>query len=189
GAVGCCVSSQPAGVDSSSGYVSLGCGAYTAPDTSTDAIRRVDSRGDRPAGSVPTALHDSAAVRLGGAVYLFGGGTGSGQLDEILRVDAVTGRPTQTGRLPAPSSDQAAAASHGTAYVVGGYTGSRWLDTIVAWRPGHEACVVARLPSPLRYAAVAAAAGRLVIAGGSLPNGTASTAVLEFAPSSGRVTR
>ena len=36
----------------------------------------------------------------------------------------------------------------GTAYVIGGYTGSQWLDTIVAWRPGAAARVVAHLPSP-----------------------------------------
>jgi hypothetical protein len=48
----------------------------------------------------------------------------------------------------------------GTAYVVGGYTGSRWLDTIVAWRPGLPARVVAHLPFPLRYAAVATEGGR-----------------------------
>ena len=65
---------------------------------------------------------------------------------------------TVVAHLPAPSSDQSAAAIGGTAYVVGGFTGSRWLDTIVAWRPGAPARVVAHLPFALRYAAVAAAA-------------------------------
>ena len=66
----------------------------------------------------------------------------------------------------------------GTAYVVGGYTGTRWLDTIVAWRPGAASRVVARLPFPLRYAAVTGASGELVIAGGSLERGSASDVVL-----------
>ena len=77
----------------------------------------------------------------------------------------------------------------GTAYVVGGYTGSRWLDTIVAWRPGTAARVVAHLPSPVRYAAVTAVDGEVVIAGGSLPDGSASRAVLAYLPTSGRVIR
>ena len=85
-------------------------------------------------------------------------------------------------RLPAPSSDQAAAAIGRTAYIVGGYTGSRWLQTIVAWRPGSAARVVARLPFTVRYAAVTTVGGRLVIAGGSLENGTASSAVLAYRP-------
>src|SRR5207302_6790814 len=73
------------------------------------------------------------------------------------------------------------------AYVVGGYTGTRWLDTIVAWHPGATARVVAHLPLPVRYAAVAASGNTLVIAGGSLPNGTASSAVYAFTPADGLV--
>ena len=66
--------------------------------------------------------------------------------------------------------------------MVGGYTGSRWLSTILAWRPGTTPRVVARLPVALRYAAVTAAGGKLLIAGGSTPNGTASRIVLAFDP-------
>src|SRR5262249_56052584 len=89
--------------------------------------------------------------------------------------------------LAAAGGGGAAAGLGGTAYVVGGYTGSSWLDTIVAWRPGSRARVVARLPSPLRYAAVAAVQGRILVAGGSLPTGAASDAVLSFDPATGRV--
>ena len=75
------------------------------------------------------------------------------------------------------------------AYVFGGYTGSRWLDTVVEWRPNGSAKVVGHLPYPLRYAAVTAVGRRLVIAGGSLPSGRASSAVLSFDPATGRVLR
>jgi YVTN family beta-propeller protein len=164
-------------------------GGLTAADTSRTDIRTAGPGADRPAGQLPTALHDTAAVRLGGAVYLFGGGTGAGtQSDEILRIPLTGGTATVVAHLPAPSSDQAAAAIGSTAYVVGGYTGSRWLDTIVSWRPGAPARVVAHLPFPLRYAAVTALAGRLLIAGGSLEDGTAGSALLEYTPG-GRVTR
>ena len=91
------------------------------------------------------------------------------------------------GRLPQPASDFSAAAIAGTAYVVGGFTGARWLDTILAWKPGYPAARRARLPVPLRYAAVTAAGGKLVIAGGSTPSGTASRTVLSFDPAGGRV--
>ena len=164
-------------------------GGLTAADTSTATILVASARGASRLGRLPTALHDSAAVRLGGAVYLFGGGNGVSQLDTIVRVDPASGATADAGRLPAPSSDQAAAAVGETAYIVGGYTGRRWLDTIVAWRAGSPAHIVARLPSPLRYAAVTAVAGQVVIAGGSLPNGTASDAVLAFSPATGRVRR
>jgi DNA-binding beta-propeller fold protein YncE len=155
-------------------------GGLTAADTSTDGIILASRGGARSVGKLPVALHDSAATRLGSFVYLFGGGTASGQLDQIVQVAPKSGVTRLAGRLPAPSSDQAAASLEGTAYVVGGYTGRSWLDTIVAWRPGLKASVVAHLPTPVRYAAVAAVGERLVIAGGSLPDGTASDAVYAF---------
>ena len=164
-------------------------GGLTASDLSTDAIVVVGKRGARPGGKLPVAVHDAAAARIGSAVYLFGGGDATSQHAEIVRIDLATGAARTVGRLPAPSSDQAAAAIGRTAYVVGGFTGTRWLDTIVAWRPGSSSRVVAHLPFPLRYAAVTAVGHRLLIAGGSLPSGRASAAVLEFLPATGRVVR
>ena len=91
------------------------------------------------------------------------------------------------GRLPAPSSDHAAAVLGGQAYIVGGYTGTHWLDTIVAYAGNGSARVVAHLPTAVRYAAVTAAGGTLVVAGGSLPNGTASRVVYGWRPGSPHV--
>ncbi len=164
-------------------------GGLTAADQSTDQILVAGARGARVIGRLPSARHDTAAVAIGRFAYVFGGGTASSQLDDIVRVDPATGGATLVAHLPAASSDSAAAAIGGTAFIVGGYTGTHWLDTIVAWRPGGTAHVVAHLPSTLRYAAVTAVGGRLVIAGGSLENGTASDAVLEFVPATGRVAR
>ncbi|HZR92288.1 MAG TPA: hypothetical protein VFA44_07770 [Gaiellaceae bacterium] len=180
---------QDAAVAAAGSERALLLGGLTAGDTSTAETTLVSSRGARRLGRLPAPLHDAAAVRLGNAVYLFGGGNGTSQLDTIVRVDPSSGGTAAAGRLPAPSSDQAAAVVGRTAYVVGGYTGSRWLDTIVAWRPGSPARVVAHLPSPLRYAAVTAVGGTIVIAGGSLPQGTASDAVLAYRPESRRVSR
>src|SRR5207248_9441801 len=158
-------------------------GGLTATDTSRTDIHIVDGHRDRRVGSLPVALHDTAAVRIGSAVYLFGGGTNAGtQSDAIVRVPANGGTASDVGGLPAPSSDQAAATIGGTAYIVGGYTGSRWLNTIVAWKPGSSARVAAHLPFTLRYAAVTAVGGTLVIAGGSLEDGAASSAILAYTP-------
>jgi DNA-binding beta-propeller fold protein YncE len=164
-------------------------GGLTPADVSTDEIVAATRAGSQRVGRIPGALHDAAAATIGRTTYVFGGGNGVAQLDAILAVDPRTGAAQAAGRLPAPSSDQAGAAIGRTAYIVGGYTGTRWLDTIVAWRPGGRARVVAHLPHALRYAAVAAAGNRLVIAGGSLENGTASDAVYAFVPETGRVER
>ncbi|HEX6679603.1 MAG TPA: hypothetical protein VF063_03050 [Gaiellaceae bacterium] len=164
-------------------------GGLDAADSSTADIRTLVRGRERTIGRLPTVFHDGAAVGIGRFAYEFGGGDGVRQLDQILRVDPSTGAVKRVGKMPAPSSDQAAAAVGDEAYVVGGYTGSAWLNTIVAWRPGGIAQVVARLPVRVRYAGVAAAEGKVVIAGGSLPNGTASRAVYVFDPASHRVRR
>src|SRR5262249_16689062 len=59
-------------------------GGLTGSDVSSDAIVRVAGGSSRVIGRLPTPVHDTAAVRLGRFVYLFGGGTGTGQLDSIL---------------------------------------------------------------------------------------------------------
>jgi YVTN family beta-propeller protein len=178
---------DPSAVASGGGIVLLG--GLDAADTSVDTEIAAGYRGGRTIGRLPSVRHDTAAALLGHAIYVFGGGNGPSQLSDIVRVDPGSGRSSLVGRLPAASSDSTAAAIGGTAYVVGGYTGTRWLDTIVAYRPGKTARVVAHLPHTIRYAAVAAVGKTLVIAGGSLENGTASSAVLAYAPATGRLTR
>jgi YVTN family beta-propeller protein len=180
---------QDAAAAPAGGTRALLLGGLTPSDTSSDAIVVTGPRGGHLAGHLPGVVHDAAAATIGGATYLFGGGNGPSQLDQIERVPATGGAGTLVGRLPAPSSDQTGAAIGSTAYVVGGYTGTRWLNTIVAYRPGGRARVVARLPYAVRYAAVAATGDRLVIAGGSLESGAATDAILEYVPATGRVQR
>jgi YVTN family beta-propeller protein len=165
-------------------------GGLTAADTSRDDIVTATRAGSqRVAGRLPQALHDAAAARIGDLVYLFGGGIGPSQIDTIVRVHPATGLAERIGHLPAPSSDQSGAAIGSTAYIVGGYTGTQWLDTIVAWRPGGTARVVAHLPSAVRYAAVTSVGGKLLIAGGSLPNGTATDAIYLYTPGAAKPVR
>jgi DNA-binding beta-propeller fold protein YncE len=164
-------------------------GGLTPADVSSDQIVTATRAGSRRIGRIPNALHDSAAVTIGPSTYLFGGGTGLAQIDTILMIDPRTGAAQPVGHLPSGSSDQSGTAIGRTAYIVGGYTGTRWLDTIVAWSPGGQSRVVAHLPHTLRYAAVTAAAGRVVIAGGSLENGSASDAVYAFVPATRKVSR
>jgi hypothetical protein len=151
-------------------------GGLTAADVSRPDILRLSGGRVAHRGSLPTPLHDAAAVTLGGKVYLLGG-----QGDGILEVDPRSARVSQAGRLSQGLSDIAAGVLGRTIYVVGGFTGQQAVDTILAWRPGGAARIVARLPSPIRYAAVAPLRGRLLIVGGSTPAG-ATRAVLSFDP-------
>jgi DNA-binding beta-propeller fold protein YncE len=178
---------DPSYVASGGGIVLLG--GLNAADTSVDTVIAAGYHGASVIARLPSVRHDTAAAVINRTIYVFGGGNGPSQLNDIVRVDPRTGHSGLIGHLPAASSDSTAAAIGGTAYIVGGYTGTRWLNSIVAYRPGSTAHVVAHVPQMIRYAAVTAVGSNLVIAGGSLENGTASDAVLLFTPATGRVTR
>lgn len=153
-------------------------GGLDRADTSVASIVRVRGSRARVDGRLPSALHDGAAATIGSRAYLFGGGN-LGSSAAILR----DGR-RQAGSLPVAASDVAATTVGATAYIVGGYDGTNPLDTIVAWRPGGAARVVAHLPRALRYAAVAAVDGRVIIAGGT-SGVVAQRAILAFDPAGG----
>jgi hypothetical protein len=161
-------------------------GGLDSAEVSSPEIEIVGPDGARSLAQLPSDVHDAAAAAApDGGAYLFGGGEPS--RDAILHI-APSGRTTTAGRLPAPVSGVGGAAIGDTYYVAGGYTGTEPLRTIVAWRPGSPARVVARLPVALRYAAVASAGGRLLIAGGSI-DATASRAVYSFDPAARSVRR
>ncbi|MDX6689649.1 MAG: hypothetical protein QOG15_1106 [Solirubrobacteraceae bacterium] len=157
-------------------------GGLDRVDTSVASIVSVRGAVARTSGTLPSALHDAAAATVAGHAYLFGGGN-LGSSAAILR-----GGRTRAGALPVAASDVSAATGGGTGYILGGYDGSRPLNTIVAWRPGGAAKVVARLPKPLRYAAVTATDGLVLIAGGT-SGVVAQRGILAFDPVTHRVRR
>jgi hypothetical protein len=154
-------------------------GGLDAGDSSVADVVLIDRAGARVVTRLPLALHDAAATRIDGQTYMFGGGEPSGTSSSILRI-AASG-VSSAGDLPVGASDIEAATIGHTAYVVGGYTVSAPLRTIVAFTPGGAARAVATLPRPLRYAAVAAVGGRVLIAGGTSGE-TAQRAILSFDP-------
>jgi hypothetical protein len=161
-------------------------GGLAAGETSLADVVLLSGSSARRVGSLAAPLHDACAAVVGGQVYVFGGGQVS-SYSSITRV-SVEGAAEAAGELPTPASDLACASSGTVAYLVGGYTGSEPLRTILAWRPGAAARVVAYLPEPLRYAAVALTPAGLVIAGGT--SGTrASRDVYRLDPTSGRLRR
>ena len=162
-------------------------GGLDSAQTSTSAITTLAGAAPVGRASLLVAQHDAQAAPIAPYVYVFGGGEFS-SYDHILRYDPASGNVTAAGTLPSPASDVAVAAIGDTAYVVGGFDGVHSLDTILAWRPGTAPRIVGRLPAGLRYAAVAAITGRLIIAGGTLPTGV-SDAILRFDPLTGAVAR
>jgi outer membrane protein assembly factor BamB len=127
----------------------------------------------RRVGRLPVPTHDAAAVRLGRAVYLFGGGEQVSS-PAIVRVDPATGSAVHAGSIGEPLSDLGAVSLGGSAYLVGGYTGSKFATAVLRYRPGRTPALVARLPVGLRYAGVASLGGRIYVAGGVTTSGDSS---------------
>ncbi len=161
-------------------------GGLDRSGASTATVTSIHGGGASPAGTLPVALHDAAAATVGGRLLVLGGGQVQ-SFSAIARFDPSDGRTRPVAQLPTPLSDLSVTTVGDTAYVVGGYTGSDWSDRIEAVT-GTQVKLVGRLPVALRYAAVAAIGGNVVIAGGRTPHGV-SGAIYRFTPSSGRVIR
>jgi N-acetylneuraminic acid mutarotase len=166
------------------GYI---LGGLIPGDSSISSILSIDLATGvaRRAGSLPIAAHDAAAVSVGNVVWLLGGSDPAGRL--VQRFDPAAGTVSTIGHLPRVLSDLAATIVGNTIYVVGGYDGSRARPEILATTDGRSFRVVAMLPRGLRYAAVAAAGGSLVVAGGQTDSALATRTVYLVDPGTGSV--
>jgi outer membrane protein assembly factor BamB len=136
-------------------------------------------------GALPLPFHDAAGAMIGGRLIAFGGGASTSS-DAVQAFDPTSRRSSIIAHLPRPLSDLAAAQLGDATYLVGGFDGHAPRPEILATRDGRHFTLAARLPLGLRYPAVAAVAGKILIAGGQSATGL-STAVYAFDPTSGRV--
>ena len=156
----------------------------TRPTSRSRTSSSVSRSGPRSAaGRLPAAVHDAAAATLGAPPT-----SSAAAIAGRRATDRRRRRAQHRGATAAPGLRRLGRELGGTAYVVGGYDGVRPLNTIVAWRPGAPARVVARLPQPVRYAAVAAVGGRVLVAGGT-PGTGAFPDLVSFDPGTRRVRR
>jgi hypothetical protein len=163
-------------------------GGLDAGGSSTTGVFRLDPASGRLTrlGAVPQPFHDAAGGTIGGRLLIFGGGS-SASSAAVQSFDLASRRGAVVGQLPHPLSDLASATIGRTIYLVGGYDDHRARPEIYSTTDGTHFRLAARLPAGVRYPAVAAIGGRLVIAGGILSSGAASAAVYGFDPGSGRV--
>jgi hypothetical protein len=120
-------------------------------------------------GRLADATHDAAGALLGGQPFLFGGGVTS----SIAAVQSL--RPGHTGavagQLPGPRSGLSSVTLGSTAYLVGGYDGPSYAAAVLSTTNGTSFTTVAKLPVPVRYAAVAGAGNTIWVFGGETPAG------------------
>ncbi|HET6917130.1 MAG TPA: hypothetical protein VFH56_13640 [Acidimicrobiales bacterium] len=132
-------------------------------------------------GKLPVPVHDAAGAAIGSRYYVFGGGATSLTASvQSLAPDAAAGSPaiTVAGQLPAQRADLATAVgSDGTVYLAGGYDGTRFSPDVLSTRNGTSFSTIGQLPQPVRYPAVAVAAGRLWVIGGETSAGADTDAI------------
>ncbi len=119
-------------------------------------------------------VRDTAGAVLAGEVYLFGGAA-QAPTSTVQSFTAPIGQASQTvsasatGSLPATRAGDTAVLVGTTAYIVGGYDGPSADGQVLGTTDGATFAVVARLPVPVRDAAVSATGGQIYVFGGAAP--------------------
>ena len=159
-------------------------GGLLAGDRSTATAYSLDLRGGAvsPLPDLGTAVHDTAGVRLAGRTLVLGGGNAS---EQSVVQSVSRGGARVRGHLPGARSDLSAVRVGARALVVGGYDGlSPALPAVLSSRDGRRWRTVARLPVPVRYAAVVAAGATVWVFGGER-NGAMVDVVQRVDPATG----
>jgi Kelch motif protein len=158
-------------------------GGADSSDRSVDTVYRFDPKG--PSGGAITTygrlsgpLHDAAAATLDRETLVFGGGDTS-TLDTV-QVLTPGGVGAPVGRLPDQLSDLSALTIGQAAYVIGGYDGRSPSAAVYQTTNGRAFTRVARLPTPVRYAAVAATQDKIYVFGGELGDGRDTNLIQEY---------
>jgi hypothetical protein len=171
-------------------------GGLDSNDNATAGVATVTSAKTQVVGTLAASLFAAAAASVGSDEYIFGGAEGTAKVptaEPYIYSYAVNGSGAvdQAGEFNTGIYGLGAAVVGHTVYLVGGDSGSVTLNSILAWTPTAGTAPppkrVGHLPIALRYAAVAAVDGQIVIAGGLNAVGTASNAIFVFDPANRKV--
>jgi PQQ-like domain len=150
-------------------------GGLSQRSVTTAAVTQLNPVTGRTArvGRLAGASRDAAGALLGGQPFLFGGGVTS----SISAVQSL--RPGHTaavaGQLPGPRSGLSSVTLGPAAYLVGGYDGASYDAAVLRTTNGTSFTTVAKLPVPVRYAAVAGTGNDIWVFGGQTPAGPTSS--------------
>lgn len=133
-------------------------------------------------GFLPTPTHDASGAVLSGNDLVFGGGVVASSA-AVQSLVSSSDTATTIGQLPQARSDSAATEIGQTAYIVGGYDGTALDAWVLSTSNGTSFQMVASLPVPVRYPAVAALDGKIFVFGGMLASGVATDQIQMVDPS------
>jgi hypothetical protein len=147
--------------------------------TPVRTVQRLSGATGTVAGTLPKARADLAAVTVGAAAIVIGGGTPA-QLDRTILSTSDGASFRSIGLLSVGTRYPAVAVVANLVLVVGGSDGSHDLDVIQALDPlSGTVRVIGRLPHGLSHASAFVLAGRLFVAGGRW-GGKAQDAIWEI---------
>jgi hypothetical protein len=166
------------------GASALLAGGLTNSGTTTAIFRISPSEGTVTlVGHLAERVHDSGGALVGGAPMVFGGGN---IVAGTTVQSAGTGLGAVVGKLPAARADLSAVDLGGLAFVVGGGTPARLDRAILSTTDGVTFAHAGTLLVGVRYAAVAAVGGTILVVGGT--DGTHDLADIQaFDPATGAV--
>jgi Kelch motif len=155
-------------------------GGEDSGGTSTDRVYELNLAGRvaTPNGTLAEPLHDAAATTVRRMTLVFGGGNTSTL--NLVQVLAPRGPAVPVGHLPDGLSDLSAVRAGAAAYVIGGFNGQRPSASVLETTDGRAFTRVARLPTPVRYAAVAAVPDKIYVFGGELGSGRETDEIQEY---------
>jgi hypothetical protein len=125
-------------------------------------------------GSLPSIVHDAAGAQIGGASFVFGGGSPN-TFATVQSLGSAAGTGSVTGQLPQPRSDLTAATVGRTVYLVGGYDGATYQPSVLATADGTHFSTAATLKVAVRYPGVVALGPDIFAFGGETGSGAAGT--------------
>jgi PQQ-like domain/Kelch motif len=151
-------------------------GGLDSGSASTSSVGVLDTRNGQlsPDGALAQPTHDAAVAKLGGRVFVIGGGSATPA--SSIQIER-GGKTLSGGSLPSARADAGAVTIGRTVYVVGGYDGSAMDAEVLATTDARSYRPVAALRVPVRYPAVAALGSRIYVFGGLGANGHPSSAV------------
>jgi N-acetylneuraminic acid mutarotase len=147
-------------------------GGHDLAGGSVTGVESFDPRSgtSRVAGNLVYPTHGAAAANLRGRILVFGGASSSvhGVVQQFF---PASGRGRVIATMPTVRADVTAAVAAGRVILVGGFDGTGPQSSVWATRDGRHFTIVAHLPQPIRYPAVAALGANVYAFGGLISGG------------------
>jgi N-acetylneuraminic acid mutarotase len=147
-------------------------GGHDSSGGSITSVYSIDPRTGRTAlaGSLALATHGAAAALVGGRVLVFGGASLTVH-NSVQAFNPASRGSSVAGSMPGVRADTTAVTVGGAAVLLGGFDGVGPQSSVWSTSDGTTFRVVAHLPQPVRYPAVASLGTSVYVFGGLIAGG------------------